>query len=112
MSKQAFQVKFVREDFDGEVSWDVLCNGESVGRITQQREDYSRIVAGYWVEVDGEHGSEGTYIDTDCGYTSARLCFKNAKDEARSILATQQLAARIEADKQHLKSLFAHPNCK
>jgi hypothetical protein len=78
------QIKFVKMEMcQGEVKWDIVCNGESVGDITKQNEDYSTKVAGYWVSMDS---GDDVYIDTDGGNTNARLAFANAKDAAREFI--------------------------
>jgi hypothetical protein len=93
MSKQVTNIKFVREqECDGEVIWDIVNNGESIGNITQSREDFAcgslcargTKVCGYWVSFDDNKNS--IYVDTYNGTISARDAFAIAKDHVRKII--------------------------
>jgi len=95
MKKNAAQVKFVREaDCEGEVMWDILHNGESVGRITQIREDFAlggirargRKVIAYSVDFD-DMAEKSAWVSTAGGAISARLAFVTAKDIARNTVS-------------------------
>lgn len=93
MSKQKTNIKFVREqECEGEVIWDIVNNGESIGNITQSREDFAvgslrasgTKVCGYWVSLDDNAVS--VYVDTRNGTISARDAFANAKNYVRKII--------------------------
>jgi hypothetical protein len=93
MIKQVTNIKFVREqECEGEVIWDIVHNGESIGNITQSREDFASgslrargtKVCGYWISFDDNTVS--VYVDTHNGTVSARNAFANAKDYVRKII--------------------------